>query len=181
MRAQWARRARQEGRGQVAETRDVLAALASPDRLRLFARVVLAGDSGIGLAELEADEPDATRLLPRLFAAGLLTRGPAGRLIAQPAAFRVPEPASAPPGADLDVARLFANGRLTGIPARRAPRAALLAYLAGHLFEPGRSYPEADVNAAIGRYYADFATLRRYLVDDGLLVRAADGASYQRG
>jgi hypothetical protein len=164
----------------VAETSDVLAALASPDRLRLFARVVLAGDNGIGLAELEAGEPGATRLLPRLLRAGLLARGPAGRLVARPAAFRVPDLAGAPPGAAPDVSRLFRNGRLTGIPARQAPRSALLAFLAGHLFEPGRGYPEAEVNAAIGRYYSDFATLRRYLVDEGLLVRSADGSCYQR-
>jgi hypothetical protein len=31
-------------------------------------------------------------------------------------------------------------------------------------FEPGRRYPEAEVNQIIGRRHGDFATLRRYLV-----------------
>jgi DNA-binding transcriptional ArsR family regulator len=38
-------------------------------------------------------------------------------------------------------------------------------------FEPGVRYPEKTVNDKLKRYYADFASLRRYLVDNGLLAR----------
>ena len=38
-------------------------------------------------------------------------------------------------------------------------------------FEPGEIYPERAVNLTIGKVHADFAALRRYLVDDGFLER----------
>ena len=38
-------------------------------------------------------------------------------------------------------------------------------------FKPGRQYPEAEVNAILGRRHPDFATLRRHLVDEELMQR----------
>ena len=38
-------------------------------------------------------------------------------------------------------------------------------------FEPGVKYPEAQVNQILGRYHDDFAALRRYMADNGLLKR----------
>jgi hypothetical protein len=38
-------------------------------------------------------------------------------------------------------------------------------------FEPGRTYPEAEVNEILGRYHPDFAALRRYLVENGFMTR----------
>jgi hypothetical protein len=49
--------------------------------------------------------------------------------------------------------------------------------LAGH-FEPGRTYPEREVNEILAGHSEDFATLRRYLVDYGYLAR--HGGIYQR-
>jgi ArsR family transcriptional regulator, arsenate/arsenite/antimonite-responsive transcriptional repressor len=62
------------------------------------------------------------------------------------------------------------DGRLTAIPAQRRKRDVVLAYLATE-FEPGRAYPENEVNALLGVYHPDHATLRRELVDAGLLRR----------
>ncbi|TMK77645.1 MAG: DUF2087 domain-containing protein [Actinobacteria bacterium] len=45
-------------------------------------------------------------------------------------------------------------------------------------FEPGVHYREADVNTQLKRYHADYASLRRALVDEGLLSRRA--GSYWR-
>jgi hypothetical protein len=45
-------------------------------------------------------------------------------------------------------------------------------------FEPGRRYSEKAVNLALGRWHADTAALRRYLVDEGFLDRA--GGEYWR-
>jgi hypothetical protein len=60
--------------------------------------------------------------------------------------------------------------RLVGIPAQHKKRMAILRWLAED-FQPGRRYPEAEVNQIISRRHPDFATLRRYLVDEELMQR----------
>ena len=40
-------------------------------------------------------------------------------------------------------------------------------------FEPGRRYPEPEVNEILSRYNDDVAALRRYLVDEGFMTREA--------
>lgn len=66
--------------------------------------------------------------------------------------------------------RFFVGDRLTEIPASRSKRLVVLERLALE-FEPGRRYPEAEVNDLLGRFHPDHASLRRYLVDEGLLGR----------
>ena len=61
-------------------------------------------------------------------------------------------------------------GRLIAIPVQRKKRLAVLRWLVED-FQPGRLYPEAEVNRIIGRRHSDFAALRRYLVDDELMQR----------
>lgn len=68
------------------------------------------------------------------------------------------------------VRRFVRAGRLVTIPARRAKRMAVLDWLSQE-FEPGRVYPEATVNAVLGRIHPDHAALRRYLVDEGFMER----------
>jgi DNA-binding transcriptional ArsR family regulator len=82
-----------------------------------------------------------------------------------------PGPSTAPgPGAEV-LRRFVHNGRLLAMPAAHGKRLVVLDYLAG-LFEPGRRYPEPEVNELLGRFHPDYAMLRRYLVDDGFLDRA---------
>jgi hypothetical protein len=38
-------------------------------------------------------------------------------------------------------------------------------------FEPGVRYDEKQVNVIVGRFFADHASLRRHLVDEGFLTR----------
>jgi hypothetical protein len=61
-------------------------------------------------------------------------------------------------------------GRLLTIPAQRKKRLAVLEWLAED-FQPGRLYPESEVNRVISRRHPDFAALRRYLVDEELMQR----------
>lgn len=75
------------------------------------------------------------------------------------------------------LARFFVGDRLTEIPASRAKRLVVLERLALE-FEPGRRYPEHEVNELLGRYHPDHASLRRHLVDEGLLDR--EGGEYWR-
>ena len=74
---------------------------------------------------------------------------------------------------------LFRRGRIVAIPRTPELRLSLLRHLAGR-FEPGRTYREPEVNAVLREVHDDHAALRRYLVDEGLLVRSDDGASYRR-
>jgi len=63
-----------------------------------------------------------------------------------------------------------AGDRLLSIPAQHKKRMAILRWLAED-FQPGQRYPEAEVNQIISRRHPDFATLRRYLVDEELMQR----------
>jgi len=69
-----------------------------------------------------------------------------------------------------ELAAFFRNGRLETIPSRRERRQAVLVHLAGR-FAPDREYAEDEVNRILQDLHTDHATLRRYLVDAGLLRR----------
>jgi hypothetical protein len=69
-----------------------------------------------------------------------------------------------------ELAAFFRNGRLETIPAGRDRRHALLLHIA-RTFAPGRDYDENEVNRILQGVHSDHATLRRYLVDAGLLRR----------
>ena len=62
------------------------------------------------------------------------------------------------------------GGRLKAIPVKRRKREVLLCHMV-HAFEERRVYREAEVNAILGDFHEDVATLRRELVEMGLLVR----------
>ena len=82
--------------------------------------------------------------------------------------------------------RMLANGPLTAVPKRPADQQLLLA-LAAARFEPQREYREPEVNEILkawletfcAPYGIDHVTLRRMLVDGGLLIRPKSGASYR--
>lgn len=64
----------------------------------------------------------------------------------------------------------FEGERLKQIPMSRKKRDVILNWLAGR-FETGRRYPEKEVNAIIARHHADYATLRRELINGGWMER----------
>jgi hypothetical protein len=86
----------------------------------------------------------------------------------------LPEPPAGSPEAAV-LRRFLHRGRLLSVPAAHGKRRVVLDHLAG-LFEPGRRYPEREVNELLGRYHPDYAMLRRYLVDDGFLAREDEPA-----
>lgn len=161
----------------------LVSALADPDRLRILSRIVLAGDAGTTEDALAAAEPGSARALARLTAAGLVSRSQEGFLTARHQAFSEalrPEPRTDEEAHRSAVRGLFdADGRLTGVPVRRELRRALLEYLTDRMFRAGAVYSEAEVNIAIRQYWDDHSAIRRYLVDDGLLLRSPDGSSYR--
>jgi hypothetical protein len=90
-----------------------------------------------------------------------------------------PDPNVGPAGEPLppDVARVlrsfFRDDRLTTIPANGAKRATVLTYLRDRCFTEDRPYPEKEVNQRLALFHPDVAALRRYMVDSGLMTRAA--------
>jgi ribosomal protein S18 acetylase RimI-like enzyme len=62
------------------------------------------------------------------------------------------------------------SGRLTTIPTKLSKLLVVLDHLAQE-FEPGQTYPEAQVNTMLQHFHPDYAALRRYLVENGFLTR----------
>jgi hypothetical protein len=81
-------------------------------------------------------------------------------------------PAAPPPeSTDEQILATFVRGdKLVQYPAQHTKRLVVLRWLAAH-FEPGRAYPEREVNEILTGHSEDYATLRRYLIDHELLVR----------
>jgi hypothetical protein len=76
---------------------------------------------------------------------------------------------------DLILSRhLDADGRLIAMPRKRANRQVLLRYIA-EAIEPDVDHDESAVNNRLRPFDDDVAMLRRYLVDEGLLVRQPPG------
>ena len=64
----------------------------------------------------------------------------------------------------------FVNGRLKTIPAQRKKREVVLRFLASK-FERVRTYTEQEVSFLLLEYHEDYASLRREMVDTGLMAR----------
>jgi hypothetical protein len=65
---------------------------------------------------------------------------------------------------------LTEEGRLRSIPAKHSKLLVVLDHLS-QAFEPGRTYPEAEVNDVLSGFHPDYAALRRYLVENGFMTR----------
>ncbi len=63
------------------------------------------------------------------------------------------------------------RGKLTKIPVQRKKRRVILEEIANG-FEPGRRYPEREVNLLIADFHDDFCTLRRELVAEKIMGRS---------
>ena len=64
------------------------------------------------------------------------------------------------------------DGRLKAVPVNERKRLAVINWFA-RKFEPGRRYPELEVNAIIAEFINDYASVRRYLVDYRFMDRHA--------
>jgi hypothetical protein len=161
-----------------------------PDRLAVLGHAATGPVDVDGLAAaLGVDRRRILEAVGRLREAGLLTAGleldrMALRHLAQalpqvePVA---PDVVSGPWTAEETevLARFFHGSRLTLIPAQRGKRLVVLERLAQE-FEPGLRYPERQVDYTLQLFHPDYAALRRYMVDEGLLTRA-DGVYWRTG
>lgn len=157
--------------------------LAEPERLAVFAAVVLgAGTAGEVASATGLTPREVAVALRRLADRGLVESTDRG-LVADTGAFKAAVREAAPakePAAALDpdpsraavLRAFFRDGRLVQLPAAHSKRRVVLEHIAT-AFEPGRKYPERVVDAVLRAWHPDHATLRRYLVDEGLMDREA--------
>ena len=71
------------------------------------------------------------------------------------------------------------EGFITAFPKQEKKFAVLINYVL-NAFEKGVDYTEKQINQILERYNVDTATLRRGLIDYGLLERSHDGSRYWR-
>jgi len=154
--------------------------LAEPERAKTYAAVALGATSPSAVAEATGlVARDVVRALGMLTERGLIVDS-GGVLSADLTVFATAlrESLPAAPAERLDpdggrdaVLRAFVvDGKLVSIPSARSKRRVVLEYLAG-CFEPGVRYPERAVDVVLRAWYHDYASLRRYLVDEELLSR----------
>ena len=157
--------------------------LAEPARLRVVSALTLGARSQDDLVKATGLDPREVGAAVRRLQAGGLVSTVDGELRLHEEQFKDAARVEAPPRPAPDegvrdpataaVLRAFVrDGRLHQIPAARSKRRLLLEHIAT-LFEPGVRYPEKDVDAVLRTWHADYASLRRYLVDEQLLAREA--------
>jgi hypothetical protein len=171
----------------MAETPDeILRALADPERLAIAGSLARSAATASTLAEATGVPVGRVRRhLNRLVATGVARLDEDRRIYRLDAetlrwaAEQVGPPREA--GLSLGAANeddeivlrtFFRDGRLTEIPAKESKRRIVLERIALE-FEPGVRYDEKTVNAIVGRFFNDYASIRRYLVDEGFLSRNA--------
>lgn len=149
------------------EWRRVVAALANDDRRAVYAEAVL-GMPGTASARRD-------KHVRSLQNAGLLTAEGAptdvfAHLLSE-------HPAEAKQGVD----RWLRDGRIDHYPAKPSHRRELLDWVAARAIGAGERLDEKHLGERLAEFTTDVATLRRYLVDAGLLTRDAIGSVYERG
>ena len=175
-------------------------ALADENRLRIVGLLARESYSGEVLAEmLEIKPATVSHHLGRLAEAGLVTARMQGHsklyslrldvvhAMANSLLARDTWPQAAPRTArDLEGAAydrkvlddfLLPDGGLKKIPAQQKKLLAVLRHLLKE-FEPGRAYPEKEVNAILARFHPDTASLRRAMIEYKLMQR--DAGVYRR-
>lgn len=172
------------------EPRDYLSVTVDPLRLAVLGHAAVGPLDVAALAnDLGIPERKLQEIVGKLVGAGLLRRDltldrDALRAVAQSLPKDAPiDPDLIAQGWNEDEARtlskFFTGSRLKQIPSQHAKRLVVLERLAQE-FEPGRRYQEKEVDFTLQLFYADYATLRRYLIDEQLMTRA-DGVYWRSG
>jgi RimJ/RimL family protein N-acetyltransferase len=169
---------------------DMLRALVDPLRL------AVAGDSVSGPVSIKAlvertgvTKRDVVKAIGDLRSIGLLDedgalsqdvlRAIGQELPKEPGPQGTPVEGPWTPSEAQTLGRFFAGERLVELPSNSSKRRLVVEKIAQG-FEPGRRYPERDVNFKIQLIHADYAAIRRYMVEEGFMDRA-DGAYWRTG
>jgi hypothetical protein len=149
-------------------------------------RLAVLGAAAVGLVDpgaiaggLGVPERKVVREIAGLEAAGLIVKGRLATEELRTLARSLPkEPAASDVALEGEwtgeeariLASFFSGARLTSIPEKRSKRRVVLERLVQE-FEPGIRYDEREVNLTLQLFHPDYAALRRYLVDEGLMAR----------
>lgn len=160
----------------------LLKVIADETRLRILGLLAEKERTGVELANtLGLTAPTVSHHMRKLTSAGIVT----GTDDAQRVIYRLnaallrdvkrgddPERAGSATADDREktLRNFFDGERLKSIPAKRKQRVIILQKLVER-FEPGRQYPEKEVNDLLRVAHEDVATLRRELIDYGFMVR----------
>lgn len=173
---------------------ELVGLLADADRLAAVSALALGARNGSEISERTGiDAKRITKAVLRLTKAGLVGTDDGG-LVLHTHLFGEAARAAAPvkehedhgyanPKDEATLRAFVRAGRLTGMPAQPARRRLVLEHVA-RSFEPGVRYLERQVTELLEPWCAagasDHVTLRRYLIDEGLLSRA-DGEYWRSG
>jgi hypothetical protein len=151
--------------------RRIIATLADPVRRQVYASVVL---------DVEVDVPPKKRekALAALTAAGLLVAVGDGFSV-NPDAFTSLLAAS-PAVTRVGVDRFVRDGRIEQFPVRADDRLELFTWARDRALPDAAELSERELNDRLDELTDDVASLRRYLVDAGLVTRDAAGRQYRR-
>jgi hypothetical protein len=167
--------------GDPLDAAEIVGLLAEPERLRVLSALVLGARSATEIgAATGLDARAVGRALQKLQAGGLVDGALAVQVDAIKEAAIAAAPAASTTGGDV-VSRFVRDGRLHSLPAQDGKRRQVLEFLV-QSFEPGRRFDEREVDAVLRAWTAggevDHVSVRRYLVDHGLLAR--EGGDYWR-
>jgi ADP-ribose pyrophosphatase YjhB (NUDIX family) len=169
-------------------SRQLVGLLAEPARLQVVAALTLGARSQSGIVAATGLDARTVAAACRRLEAGGLVSTVDGELRLDEAQFGEAARAEAParpvddygatdPVTAAVLRGFLREGRLVRIPAAHGKRRVVLQHIA-MVFEPGVRYPERQVNAMLRAWHPDYASLRRYLVDEQLLAR--DAGEYWR-
>ncbi|MBX3092998.1 MAG: DUF2087 domain-containing protein [Cryobacterium sp.] len=154
--------------------RAIIAALANADTRSVFAEIVLNQPNSTSLSAKKRDRAIAT-----LLSTGLARRAEGDVLELVAETFTTLLATAAEPRRE-GVDRFIEDGRVVTYPASPAERRAVLEWVANEALTADEVLTEPEVGERLARFRDDVATLRRYLVDEGFLLRTPTGTSYSR-
>jgi hypothetical protein len=177
---------------EAARAAEVLTALSSPVRLRVFGELARRGAEGATLAELSSlldlPLPEAGDACARLAGLGLasgsgngLYRARLGELRDVAAGLGRLQPITPLLSEYPQLKGYFTHGRLTGMPPTLSDRYDLLGELLTRFLALDGVYQEDEINVRLAEITDDVAGVRRMLVDTGWLERDRAGSVYGPG
>lgn len=155
--------------------RGIAAALGNDNARRAFSRLSLGGTEQDVIEDLGPAR--AAKALDALRREALIE---ADAATVRPQVFRELLAASASEPRAAGIERFVAGGRIDHYPVRRDERDAVLRWALQRTIPLELALGESDVNDRLARVADDVALLRRYLVDERMLLRTTSGSEYRR-